>query len=1573
MGGILSHIDNIASDITSAAHWEDRDRVVKKKVNIYDTPGARERLEEAATLYPGIPFGILDAVIREGKHLRDPGTQQLIAYAYAREVATGSYDTGKKILAKFATTKLRPGQVNAEHAESQAQSSELNRLGIMDTGGNLYRPTPRQYKDGKFYYNTPQDEATDHKFYETLNDIARQTGIKDIPYTDPTTNEQLIYHTKTGASEVTNQKHHASAMSWSPLGPEFAKLQDNVKDWAENYSVKQPDVLGMESVPQAGGVANPSIKDYARQTGMVLDAPLQEMTGLVRAGYAAANGKGFNPSWQSNYMISLTSPNNISSGKGYFVSPDSEVAARRREREASYGTIDGHSYTLGRIISSALPGSVDAFPAKFISGGIDATAQFLDPTALGLGKAAKISEAKKLFQPEELHEAAGVYKGLRQYVHGPTWEAWSQTGTGRNVKAALANYNPDKEGATTRGLWEAMGRQHDPALIKRLFETRTEQEVDDFMRGVIGTQIRSTHELDKIPGFLSDEALHKMYSNTSGTLRESRLSSRFFDFLPDNSVDVRDRLNVADNLMRWGKLGKVSPAARDEVFDQVASARSKEDYLRAVLNMMGHEDGVLKNAGVQNKASRRLLTRLFDQQYNDSLDALVTDVASDSPIHDLIAVNGENIQGLRPELLLEHINHNIPLPDINRIRRVLRNPVNRWLTTNMSPADIGKSRWPISATMYALEQFWKPLMLVGRFPAWVSRVVGEEQIRMATAGLETSPRHPITSLAALIGRRSLGPSETVAGDPWDTIDELENILVKGNGGSIRRAGGSRALPKVLDKGKAEDYNSFLKAWGGQLAVLNKSPESNKLLNSNVNETMAYLFSDDPYAKQIMERLSAASPEIFGETPDPTMTRNWLENTLADRIGVLTHGHQDLLEATKTGALNGVQMLDKHGNLSKDFLHELEYYFDDYAPRFVKGFQPPSAEDVKMWDRAVDWMFTHTMTRTTNALSRSPAFKQYHWRHVSDMLPFATQEVKEQALANAENAGLSNKLMKALRRAAATPESKASIDDIRTLQHLANGYAADSTKRLLYDLSRRGLFAEQMKLIAPFGNAYQEIFTTYGKLLAGKQYGIVGKFAKPLQVLHRAQQVIEGARANGFFMKNQYNDEVYVFPFSEMVTNAIAGVPTPITGSVQGLNMVGNIFPALGPVAAVPVAAMLDGKPGKWQDIYDFLMPYGAPGERRPDDILNPLSYAPSWMSKAALAMSQGPPPGIDHIPGVAQLWPTKDQAVWDNNAWMSTQVNVMQYLLSTGDYDMSTRAGQNRLLEDAHKKAKDVYWIRAMMQFFAPSAPQFNFVAQDKEGKLISQAAVTEEYYQMLDDGEDLDSATTKIMNKYGTNVFSLVVPKTKGVTYAIPRTREAGDWMKSHRDIVNKYPASYGFFAPQHGKFDYRVVVDQLAAGNTKALDPRTWLNLRNETLKSMQYNFYKDQIGDSPTAEQSTWLRNLRNQLDDDYPSSTVGIPQRPETDEVIAELKDAVNDSDLASNPNIKPLKEYLYYREQAMRSAHNYDPNLAGFQNAKAFRSTREWLAGIAHDLIKDHPDFDNVWTSVLSREFEKDLR
>jgi len=68
-----------------------------------------------------------------------------------------------------------------------------------------------------------------------------------------------------------------------------------------------------------------------------------------------------------------------------------------------------------------------------------------------------------------------------------------------------------------------------------------------------------------------------------------------------------------------------------------------------------------------------------------------------------------------------------------------------------------------------------------------------------------------------------------------------------------------------------------------------------------------------------------------------------------------------------------------------------------------------------WDRAVEYMFTQLMSRPTNTLSRSPAFKQILWKFMEDSIPFQSEEVHAAMLQAARNANLHPSVIARMKR------------------------------------------------------------------------------------------------------------------------------------------------------------------------------------------------------------------------------------------------------------------------------------------------------------------------------------------------------------------------------------------------------------------------------------------------------------------------------------------------------------------------------------------------------------------------------
>lgn len=1590
--GLIEHIDSIGDEIAQVRAWQGRRDRVQARVDSFTDDDAI-RLSQFTRYYPHTPFGILEPLAREAFPLDHPVVQLITQTNYQRNAYEGgtgnrgSIMTGRGLAnmsnwstkaeadpgpyvpnvtktAEFSTASLPRRLYLLEQARIRdrkpiSYEQTLQRQGFLDSAGNLVRPSERKFieytdKGAVWAYDSPEAEQKDRQFFELMRSIAQDQGTSEpIPFITAA-GEQSLYHPRTGNVEAIPTPHERkSGIRISLPGPVdeiWDRGRSTVNDWLTNRRI--PTLPAGRRV-QVGGYSGRTPAEVGRASFMVGNAPIQEAQGIVRNVYGELHGEDVN--WgESQSDLGVMLGTGADAGNGYFVDPESEVAEERRRREAERGLIGNHSVTAGRWLADSVGLQVDTKPFNLVSGSLDFAAQVLDPYALTALKVSRISAARRMFEPEEV---TGLFSGVRQQFHGPTWNTFRDTPDGTKIREAIAAASGDK--SSSYQIWSAFERKIDPETAVRLYEADDVGKVDDVFNDIVGSQIRSPHQLDMLPWKLGDgEGLLNFNPHFARTELE-RLQPTM---LPAYDIDPSNKKDAAIQMERWLTAGKAGNQTIEETFDMIARADTKAGIEQAVEHAMSAEQGILAQHGVASPQKRRQLTQLWRQTNERAFDALMDEIGADVPNRDIFLANGIAVQDLDPQLPLEYLSKKIPLPDINRIKRVLADPKYRWLLTSMDSSDIGKPRFPEAAMHVITEEFWKPAMLLGRFPAWITRVVGEEQIRIAQAGMSGIFNHPISAFAIAIGRKI---KTTPSGNAFDELQEFEGALIKTHGGNLRKPGSVRMAPTHYDKFNPDHADDYLNAFADQVAQLHYNPVSRELVDKGVDDTVEWLKGPGRNSLRILRE---AEPGKF--TTD-SQIRDYLTRTLGERINIVTGNNPELLDAIRSGKLQGVNMFKKGGpKLNREYVNMMNDYLDD-GPRLVKGFRPIDDIQRRKWNNFLNWAFSNTMTRATNFASRSPFFKQSLWKNTADILPYASDDVKSAILSKLDEASLSGTLRRQVEKAA-TKKGTTQINSVEELEHLAAGYAADATKATLYDLAERGQLAESLRLVAPFANAYQEIWTTWPKLLVGRQYGWVGKFASVARASRRVQQVIDGGRNNGWFMKNQFGEEVFVFPGSQAFTKAVTGVPVPLTGRLKGLNMTFDVFPGVGPVAAVPVAWMLHGKPGTWKDIYDQLLPYGAPGERDPDDISNLLSYAPSWIQKLAIAGSAGPPPGIKSIPGIEHIWPSREEVLWDNNAYMNTVKDVMKYNLSTGNFDPSTREGMQELLEKSKDQAKDLYYIRAAMQFFAPTAPAFNFLVQDKSGHLLAQWTVTEEYYNLLDKGMDMDEASAEIMDKYGPDILSLTVPKTRAATYNVPRTREAGEWVYANRDIRDKYPAVYGFFAPQGGELDYSVLVNQFSSGEVDVLTPNQWLNLRNEMMQTLEYNYYKDQVGNSPNDQESAWLRQIRSELAEAYPSSTAGILEKPEYEDVIPELYDAIEDPKLRNTDMGQALREYFYYRDQAQDYAVNV-AGYAGFAKPNALYPTREWLAGIAQDIMKDYPDFELVWSTTLSREFEKELR
>jgi hypothetical protein len=1570
---------------------------VAEIIDLYAYQARQERLQQAASQFtpqtaqmvssyarntPWMPAGVNLSLSRAGIPPTDPRIEQISNLALFEEWHDNALAAQAKLDNSFGgaikVSALSPGGTLGARAgfairgmAEQKQREELGGMGwasmddILAEHPNL-RSAVNASKividDEKGLAQRPRNTLTRKgRAFERLKEAFADENVA-LPFINADErwgeeNERMGLWKPSGERTYIDEELFPQARTSSPGGGVFAGAR--VDAGPVNKLVRRPDPQTIEGLQQAGVPIDPENPFAAagiltRPATILMDAPAQEIQGQFRNVIGAVRGKPVN--WtesQSDLGVVLGAAQQgrpISAGRGFFVDPESEVARERRDREAKRGLIGGHNITIGRFLADTVT-EPDTKPFAILSGTVDAGVALADPSTLALGKIGRIRKARALFEVEDaFHVEAGLVNGLRRTVHGPTAATWLNGRKGQRAIEALTN-----ETSPAR-VWIAMNRRIDPEVAAQFADTRTTADTRNLLEGLLGPQIRSTTEMKAATRNLahdfSDNPMVGALNNLSPRISQSRL----LRWMPQSQADTQNPRVFAVQLERHMVNAKVPIELQEEVLNDIARSPGRGGLLAAATKAMEHEAGVLVQYGVTQEHARSLTT-LFRETYGEHLAGFVDEVASDVPVWTKMQVNGQMTDVPGPHLVTEHLARYVPLPDARKIRRLTSNPGTRILTTTKSPGSFGQNRFPIAAMDFLTQEIWKTSTLLGRFPAWITRVVGESQLRMATAGLDSMFHHPLAYFGWALGKRgSIDPS----GITITELDEFRNSLTQGHGGWLSRPGVVSSSRPVPIPNRPEFSSRFRGAWANELTELSYDPISKFILNNGINETERWLLVADDGRKHL-DMLRASHP---GNLQSHQQIQDYL-HSISRRITIKTGGDTALIEALKTGKMaDGTPLIANVNQTNPKFVKALDAHMGS-APDAVKGlevdFQSAGHQFYDRWNRAVDSMFAMTMGFADNLWDRAPTFKQYLWQHTIELLPFADDAARAAILANAAQANLPQRMMRGLQRAAKRAPGKGTLAQDE-LTFLAKGYAVDSSKRLLYDLNEKGQLADAARIIAPFGNAYQEIFGAWGRLLTDiGGPGATGRIVGSLKLLRRADQLLEGARGSefgelmgapldadgtqqGFFFKDQHDQEVFVIPGSQWLTQSISGVPVPLTGSVQGLNMVGSIVPGLGPVAAIPVAWMIQNKP-QFQGVKDLLLPYGAPGEREPSDITQLLSYAPPWMRRAFDAASNGG---------------------YDQRLWGNAQKDAMAYLYSTGEYDTTTRSGMQQLTHDAKRAARDLYYIRSFAQTFSPTTPSFRFLTEDKSGRLLATSVLVEEFHELQE--TDYENAAQLFMEQYGENAILSVIPKSGSSTYGIPRTQEAQNFILTNPELKNDFPSTYGFFLPQDEdhKFDYDVYIGSFVDNDRQDITPAQWLNLANATRGDYLYDLYKKRVGSRTDQAATDYLRQARQKIMELYPSGPTGLAEKPDTEDLIAELYKTLDDEVAMSTDAGKGIQLYLQYRDQAMEYVSQI-PGRTSFSRSRDTEPVRIWLNNVAQAIMERHPDFQLTWDIVLSRE------
>ena len=702
-------------------------------------------------------------------------------------------------------------------------------------------------------------------------------------------------------------------------------------------------------------------------------------------------------------------------------------------------------------------------------------------------------------------------------------------------------------------------------------------------------------------------------------------------------------------------------------------------------------------------------------------------------------------------------------------------------------------------------------------------------------------------------------------------------------------------------------------------------------------------------------------------------------------------HPEILEAIAHGTFKGRALRDiidpatgkvttksalrpgsrKYSATRQQVMRDLEETLGErMAGNFTNIPARPTADEIGLMERATNKLFDILMGKPTDKLSRSPAFQQFYWRRVSQLLPYLSEEDVGRALAQMSAQGVTRRTVREwagdmlkgvpdgqiaqLERMAGggfkyrrgiAPSGAIGFDEADTI---AKSFALGETKELLYDITRKHNFFDITRHIFPFGEAWLEILSRWATITRQNP-----------AVLRRLHQGITGGRESGFFYNDpSTGDEVFNYPGSDLISKWMFGDPKAVqfTGRLAGVNlMIGQYMPGVGPVIQIPASTMLRGyleEPGH-KFLRELLLPFGFTDIDSMGDVVD--SLAPTWLRKALVSIGQ----------------PVGDDA----RVYSNTVIDVLRIMVANGQADISTPEGFEAGLDLAMGKARQIYRIRAISAFAGPTPAQVRFQQRDVSGQLWSLTQLSTEYRRILEEqGFSHQLATDEFVKLFGLEPSLYTTPKTTSLLRR--STTESGAEFEARNPELFKqfrFTAYYARADDPDEPFDYNAYAAQLRHKTRISLTPEQWTWERNDFLGRVAYERARRHIGDRKDAPARTWLRNYRLWLMeryDGYNSPVLGAQQRATRDQLIREFESWSSSPALQATDAGQGLSIYLEMRQRAIDEmvAMGYSP--AGLATANAGKIYREWLRGNAEVIVARHPSFGPMWAEVWSREIEE---
>jgi hypothetical protein len=605
-----------------------------------------------------------------------------------------------------------------------------------------------------------------------------------------------------------------------------------------------------------------------------------------------------------------------------------------------------------------------------------------------------------------------------------------------------------------------------------------------------------------------------------------------------------------------------------------------------------------------------------------------------------------------------------------------------------------------------------------------------------------------------------------------------------------------------------------------------------------------------------------------------------------------------------------------------------------------------------WNAATDLFFNQLWGGTTDKLSRSPAFRQYYYAKVADLMPYLDPTEANKVIKTMEAAGagkfLAPDVLDRVVEGARKANGKFTAAE---LDGYAKDHALGKVKALLYDSSEKSQLADSLRLVFPFAEAWKEVLQRQAKLIADNP-----------GILHTVQKGITAGQQAGMMREDANGRWVFAYPGSPAVIRALTGQDGAMLAQVSGLNIANGVMPGVGPVMQIGMSKILPDVP-EYDWVRDIITPYGEKG------LVD--AFTPSWMAKVYAGM---------------------DGDETGQTAYATQLSEVIRVLASSGKYG-NDLAESERMIDDAKSQARWLTVFRGLSQAVVPSAPFYDFKIAGKVDAWSS--AFAQEYGKLYD--EDPTTATERFLNLYGDMAAAYVIGKTKATVEGVPfdATKDFTDWQRRNPGLIRSYPDIANYFAPTTGTADDTAFQRQLDDGTRVRRSPEEQTQAVNSVIAKKRLDEYTapinkavdDLVASLPPSnkrspEQQQALNETRNQaklaiaayktkLEGEYhgfeasPKIEIGFVQNQ-----LGTLRQALGDDRLADNPTSKVAAEYLKVRDSAVNTLAELGrtkDNLGGGLLAQGHEDVAALVRQAGEYYAKQDEGFARMWDDFLSKE------